>query len=185
MDTTEYGPLNALLGRWQGDCGIDKAPEADGVEVNPYYEIITYTEAGGVTNADKQDLVAVHYRQQVYRKSNDRVIHDQTGYWIWNASDKIVMHSFTIPRGVGVLAGGICDDQMASRGELTLRIDASVADGDWSISQSPFMQTTARTTAFEQQLVIVPGKLSYSQATTIEIYGAVFNHTDENTLVRY
>ena len=103
----DYGPILELVGSWTGDQGTDIAPEPDRKENNPYYETITYEDLGELNNADKQELAAVHYRQIVRRKSNDEVFHDQTGYWIWDAENKIVMHSFVIPRAVSVVAGGI------------------------------------------------------------------------------
>ncbi len=78
----DYGPLSGLIGIWKGDKGLDVAPEPDGIENNPYYETLTFTAIGDVTNAETQDLVAVHYRQIVKRKSNDKIFQDETGNWI-------------------------------------------------------------------------------------------------------
>jgi len=58
----DYGPLRELIGVWKGDKGIDVAPEPDGAENNPYYETITFTAIGDVSNAESQVLAAVHYR---------------------------------------------------------------------------------------------------------------------------
>jgi len=85
LNELDYGPLTALLGIWTGDEGIDIAPEPDGEENNPYYETITYSAAGDVTNAEQQVLTVIHYRQVVQRKSNGKIFHDQTGYWMWEA----------------------------------------------------------------------------------------------------
>ena len=75
----EYGPLNDLIGVWKGDKGLDVAPEPDGAEENPYFETITFTAIGDVTNAESQVLVALHYHQIVRRKSNNKVFHNETG----------------------------------------------------------------------------------------------------------
>ena len=80
----DYGPLKELIGVWKGDKGLDVAPEPDGIENNPYFETITYTAIGDVTNVESQVLSAVHYRQIVQRKSNKKVFHDETGYWMWD-----------------------------------------------------------------------------------------------------
>ena len=32
----DYGPLALLIGTWEGDKGVDIAPEPDGTENNPY-----------------------------------------------------------------------------------------------------------------------------------------------------
>ena len=66
-----YGPLTGLIGTWQGDKGLDVAPEPDGTEENPYYETITYQGIGDVCNAEEQRLVVIHYRQIVRRKRSE------------------------------------------------------------------------------------------------------------------
>ena len=42
----DYGPLQGLIGDWQGDKGLDVAPEPDGAENNPYYETVVFTAIG-------------------------------------------------------------------------------------------------------------------------------------------
>jgi len=179
----DYGPLKELIGCWKGDKGIDVAPEPDGAENNPYYETITFTAIGDVSNAESQVLVAVHYRQIVQRKSNDKVFHDETGYWMWDAKAGIVMHSLTIPRAVCVLAGGNYNGEKNSDGSTVLEVSASLDDKDWQIIQSPFMQENARTTEFHHRIIVGNGKLSYSETTVVDIYGKVFEHTDQNELM--
>lgn len=178
----DYGPLTGLIGVWQGDKGLDVAPEPDGAENNPYYETITYTAAGDVTNAESQVLSVLHYRQIVKRKSNNKVFHDQTGYWMWDPREQVVMHSLVIPRGVCVLAGGKYSS--TGGGEVVLEVAASIDDKDWQIAQSPFMQKNARTTGFQLSLRVGDGRLSYSETTIVDIYGKVFEHTDNNELIR-
>lgn len=180
----DYGPLKELIGTWQGDKGIDIAPEPDGTENNPYYESITFTAVGDVTNAESQVLAALHYRQTVQRKSNDEVFHDETGYWMWDAEAGIIMHSLTIPRAVSVLAGGTHSGKVEDDGSIVLQVSAALNDKDWQIIQSPFMQVTARTTEFRHRITLKNATLSYSETTIVEIYGKLFEHTDENELVR-
>ena len=55
----DYGPISELIGVWKGDKGIDMAPDADGMENNPYHETITCTAVGDVTNAGSQVLSVV------------------------------------------------------------------------------------------------------------------------------
>ena len=95
-----YGPLTALIGTWAGDKGMDIAPEPDGEEHNPYHETILFEAIGDVTNAESQRLVALRYHQVVRRNSNNKVFHNETGYWIWDAERNLVMQTLTIPRGV-------------------------------------------------------------------------------------
>lgn len=180
----DYGPLSQLIGVWKGNKGLDVAPEPGGAENNPYYETITFTAVGNVTNAESQVLAAVHYRQIVQRKSNDEVFHNETGYWMWDAKAGIIMHSLSIPRAVCVLAGGTHCDKKTPDGSIILEVSAGLDAKDWKIIQSPFMQDNARTTNFRHRIVVGNDKLSYSETTTLEIYGKVFEHTDQNELLR-
>lgn len=180
----DYGPLTGLIGTWKGDKGLDIAPEPDGVENNPYYETITFDPVDGdVTNAESQVIVALHYRQIVRRKSTDKVFHDETGYWMWDAENKTIMHSLTIPRAVCILAGGTYDGVKNTDGSVTLEVAANIDDQNWNIVQSPFMQDNARTTAFQHRITVSNDKLVYAETTIVDIYGKVFEHTDNNELV--
>ncbi len=180
-DEVNYGPLSGLIGTWKGEKGIDIAPEPDGVENNPYYETITFTAIGDVENAETQVLSALHYRQIVQRKSNNKVFHDETGYWMWDETSHLIMHSLTIPRGVGLLAGGT--SKKTDNG-VVLEVSASEDDEDWQIVQSPFMLQNARTVEFRQSINVTDDRLSYKETTILEIYGKRFEHTDENEMVR-
>ena len=180
----DYGPLIELIGEWQGDRGMDIAPEPEGAENNPYYETINFTAIGDVTNAESQTLAAVHYRQIVKRKSDDKVFHDETGYWMWDAAAEIRIHSLTIPRAVSVLAGGKHNGERTGDGDFILEVSAGLNDKDWQIIQSPFMRDNARTTEFHHRITVGNGKLVYSETTMIDIYGKVFEHTDQNELIR-
>lgn len=179
----DYGPLEGLIGIWKGDKGIDIAPEQEGTENNPYFETITYTAIGDVTNAESQVLSAVHYRQIVQRKSNKEVFHDETGYWMWDSEAEVIMHSLVIPRAVCVLAGGKYTETENTAGRVTIEVSANIDDKNWKIIQSPFMQENARSTEFRQEVNVGNGNLSYSQTTVVEIYGKVVEHTDQNQLI--
>jgi len=183
-DELDYGPLKYLVGIWKGDKGLDVAPEPDGEENNPYYETITFTEADDVTNAEEQHLTAIHYHQVVQRKSNDKIFHDETGFWMWDAKQKIVMHSFVIPRGICVLAGGVYNKENDKGDVVSIDVKAAIDDKSWGIIQSPFMQEKARTTAFSHNVKVSKTHLSYSETTIIDIYGKTVEHTDNNELTR-
>lgn len=100
----DYGPLASLIGTWTGNESIDLAPE--GTERNEYYETIIFSEAGYLSNAEDESLCAVHYILKVQRITHDKVIHQETGYWLWEQGTDKVIHSLTIPYGICVLAGG-------------------------------------------------------------------------------
>ena len=188
MDDTDaavdYGPLTELIGVWTGDKGTDVAPEPDGTETNPYFETITFLEAGDVTNAESQTLAALHYHQIVSRKSNNEVFHNETGYWMWDKATGVIMHSLLIPRAVGLLAGGTYAGETDDQDRCILEVAAAEDDPDWGIVQSPFMRDNARTVSFTHWLAVGNGTLSYRETTIVDIYGKRFEHTDENELTR-
>lgn len=184
IENIDYGPLTELIGVWKGDKGLDVSPEREGGENNPYYETITFTPIGDVTNAESQRLSVLHYRQIVQRKTNDEIFHDETGYWMWDAGAGIIMHSLAIPRAVSVLAGGTHHGGKESDGSILLEVSAGLNDENWQIIQSPFMRDHARTTAFHHRITVGKGLLRYAETTVVEIYGKVFEHTDRNELIR-
>lgn len=179
----DYGPLAGLIGVWRGGEGVDVAPEPDGKETNPYFETITYQAVGDVDNAESQHLAAVHYRQIVQRKSNGEVFHDESGYWMWDAASETVMHSLVIPRAVCVLAGGRYSGETDADGRVVIEVAARSDDKDWRIVESPFMRDNASTKEFRQMVSVGAGKLSYAETTMVDIYGKIFEHTDQNELV--
>lgn len=178
-----YGPLAALIGVWKGDKGMDIAPESDGTEENPYYETITFEEGGDLTNCEQQVLAVLHYRRIVKRKSDDGIFHDETGYWMWDAKENVIMHSLNIPRAVSLLAGGTLNDSNYQNGKLSIDISAGIENKDWGIVQSPFMKNNGLTKNYRQVLTVENGKMKYAETTMLDIYGREFEHTDENELV--
>ena len=132
---------------------------------------------GTVENAEEQVLAAVRYWLEVRRKSNDKVFHNETGYYMWDAKKQQVMLDLTIPRAVSLVAGGSSKDGVIS-------VRAALDDDDWPIAQSPFMQSKARTLEFVRTLSVVDDVLEYSQTTYLDIYGRKFDHTDVNRLTR-
>lgn len=183
IDGIDYGPLGALIGTWEGDKGMDIAPEPDGREENPFFETITFEAGGDLTNANQQKLVIVIYHQIVSRKTDQKVFHHQMGYWNWDPATGMIAQSVTIPRAVTLLAGGTFAARKEYSGEIALNVTAA-ENSEWGIAQSPFMASKARTTFFSHNLKVDGDRLSYFETTRLTIYGKVFDHTDENNLKR-
>jgi hypothetical protein len=182
IKTFNYGPLTGLIGTWVGDKGKDIAPEPDnGSEINLYHETIVFKEAFDLDNAEEQHLSAVHYELKVVRIDGGKVIHQETGYWLWEVDTNKVIHSFTIPRGVSVLAGGEVTETDA--GDIIFNVSAR-EQGDWQISQAPFMHNKAKIKTFDQRFTLKGDQLSYTQSMLLDIYGREFDHTDENSLTK-
>jgi hypothetical protein len=185
IDGINYGPLAALVGTWEGDKGVDRAPEPDGEERNPYYETITFEAAGDVTNAERQTLSVVRYHQVVSRKSNNEVFHDQVGYWLWDPADDTIVETFTIPRGVAVVAGGKLGQPADLSQELIFDVAADANAQDFGIVQAPFMFKQAKTTAFTHTVTVQGDEMRYSESTILDIYDKKsYDHKDVNTLRR-
>lgn len=185
IDGINYGPLAVLIGVWKGNKGVDRAPEPDGEERNPYYETITFEAAGDVTNAEEQTSAIVHYKQVVSRKSNDEVFHHQVGYWLWDSSDNTLVETFTIPRAVAVVAGGTLAAPGDLESELVFEVSADINNAGYGIVQAPFMSSKAKTTAFTHTMTVHGDAMRYSQTTVLDIYDkSNYDHTDVNTLIR-
>ena len=183
IEGIDYGPLAALIGRWEGDKGMDISPEPDGTEENPYFETIDCGAAGDVTNAESQTLVIVRYHQVVCRKSNGEVFHDQIGYWLWDSATDVIVQTLAIPRAVSLQAGG---KATVDGGTTQIEVRAVDGDRDWGILQSPFMRAKARTTEFRHRVQVQGDTLSYDETTVLDIYGKQqYEHTDRNTLKRH
>ena len=181
MATLDYGPLTSLIGTWRGDKGMDIAPDPDGREENPYFETITFTPIGDVTNADKEVLVGLRYHQTVSRKSTGLPFHDQCGYFMWDAATGTVIQSVLIPRAVAVVAGG---KYVGRSGPLVIEVQAAADGREWGILESPFMRANARTLAFRHRITVDGKTLTYDETTVVDIYGKRFDHTDANTLTQ-
>jgi hypothetical protein len=188
-DQVDYGPLNALIGTWVGDKGLDIAPEPDGREQNPFHETITFEASGDVTNAESQHLAVLRYHQVVRRNADNEVFHNETGYWIWDAERQTVMQTLTIPRGVSLIAGGTYHGDASNTdihpdSGVELDVGAIADDADGGIVQSPFMRDNAKTRSFSHHVSVNGNQMTYSETTIVDIYGRQFEHTDENVLHR-
>jgi len=185
IDGIDYGPLASLVGTWEGNKGVDRSPEPDGEERNPYYETITFEAAGDVTNAEQQTLSVVRYHQVVSRKSNDEVFHDQVGYWLWDPADNTIVETFTIPRGVAVVAGGTLAAPDEAGQEIVFEVAADASSPEFGIVQAPFMFKQAKTTAFSHTITVKGDDMRYSESTILDIYDKKsYDHSDVNTLRR-
>ncbi|MBV1878233.1 MAG: FABP family protein [Pseudomonadales bacterium] len=181
MKGIDFGPLEHLIGVWQGDKGMDVAPAAGDSEDTPFFETISIEAVGDVTNAKKQTLVVLKYHQIVSRQDGGEVFHDQIGYWTLDLATGVLTQSVNTPRAVGLLAGG---KVIENNSRVEFAVKAVDGDKDWGIVQSPFMRDNARTVSFEHKVVIEDDVMTYKETTVLDIYGKLFDHTDENKLTR-
>ncbi|WP_299201348.1 heme-binding beta-barrel domain-containing protein [uncultured Amphritea sp.] len=174
----DFGPLQPLIGTWKSVTpGVDIAPGRTGSAVGeggkaiePYYEVRTFEAAADAVNASDQSLVAIYYKQEVFRQRDDAKFHDQRGYLIYDKKNQMVYNSFCVPRAVCVVAEG------AAGVKMTLTAPQR------GIAESSYMSKNATSQAYSMTLDIAADTLSYTQTTQLNIYGKEFTHTEAATL---
>ena len=181
IDGMDFGPLAKLVGTWKSveTGGIDVSPGQEGTDVGaggpavtPFYEVMTFEVAADATNASNQYLVALYYKQEVFRKADDSKFHDQRGYFIYDQKNQIVYNSYCVPRTTCVTAEGPAGDTM------------TLVASKRGIAESEYMTDNATTTDFTMNISISDDTLTYSQTTGLEIYDKAFAHTDSSTLIK-
>lgn len=177
----DFGPLAQLVGTWESveAGGVDVAPakegsgqEAGAPAVTPFFEKITFEVAADAENASDQYLVALYYKQEVFRKVDGSKFHDQRGYFIYDAKNQMVYNSFCVPRTTCVTAEGTAGNKM------------TLVAPERGFAESSYMTEKASTTGFSMNINIEGNKLTYSQNTLLDIYGKSLSHTDGSTLIK-
>ncbi len=176
------GPLAALAGVWEGDKGVDVAPDDNrGTERNAFREQLTFEPFGSVKNHEQQ-LYGLRYATVGWRIGDASPFHEETGYWLWDAAAKQVLRCFIVPRGVTVLAGGTVEP-----GASSFQVAAEAGSDTYGICSNKFLDREFKTVRYELT-VTVHGRdsFSYSEDTQLRIKGQaeLFHHTDANTLRR-
>ncbi len=180
IDLKLFGPLAALAGTWQGSIGDDTAPDDfRGVEKNAFRELMVFTPMSPVANHE-QTLFVLSYTRTAWRLREDEPFHQQLGYWMWDPAAKQVMHSFMIPRGMTVLAGGNAEPD-----STILRVSAELGSSTFGICSNPFLDREFKTIRYDATLALHSAHaLSYEEDTQLRVSGqdAVFHHIDKNRL---
>ncbi|MFP6843921.1 MAG: heme-binding beta-barrel domain-containing protein [Thalassolituus sp.] len=177
-EAPDFGPLQPLIGTWKTvNTGVDVAPGRTGSAigqggpaVEPFYEVRTFEAAADAVNNSDQSLVAIYYKQEVFRQRDDAKFHDQRGYLIYDKKNQMVYNSYCVPRAVCVVAEG------KAGAKMTLTAPSR------GIAESSYMSENATTNAFSMTIEIGANTFSYTQTTNLNIYGKDFSHTDSATL---
>ena len=104
---------------------------------------------------------------------------------MWDPADNTIVETFTIPRGVAVVAGGSLVPPTEAGQELVFEVSADASSPEFGIVQAPFMFKQAKTTAFTHSMTVAGDQLSYSESTILDIYDKKsYDHKDLNTLQR-
>jgi hypothetical protein len=181
---SEWGPLEGLIGEWEGEGGLDSAYSHSKGEVlkTPYLEKLTMKPFGPVDNGD-QALYGLDYKSAMWRGSEDNPFHTEVGYWLWDGAAGEVLRGFVVPRGITVLAGAIGVAADAKSFTLT----AKLGDPRYGICENAYLGTRASSTAYTATITHNPdGTWSYAETTTLHMteFPDPFSHDDANTLHR-
>jgi hypothetical protein len=181
---SEWGPLEALIGEWEGEGGLDRAFSHSKGEVlaTPYLEKMTMKPFGPVDNGT-QSLYGLDYRTAMWRGDEQNPFHTEVGYWLWDAAAGEVLRGFVVPRGITVLAGatGVAADA------TSFTLTAELGDPRYGIAENAYLGEKASSTAYAVTVTAnADDTWTYAEETTLRMANLPepLAHTDSNTLRR-
>ena len=180
---SEWGPLQGLIGEWEGTGGLDTAFSHAQQKVieTPYLEKVTMKPFGPVANG-KQELYGLDYKTAMWRESEDDPFHTEVGYWLWDAATGEILRGFVVPRGITVLAGGT-----AAADATSFSMSAQKGNARYGIGENAYLEGAASSTNYDVKVTInADDTWSYAETTTLKMlqFPEPFAHTDSNTLRR-
>ena len=179
----EWGPLDRLVGIWEGDQGEDVTyGNVEGkMIVTPYREHVDFKPFGPVENGS-QVLYGLDYRMAAWRGDEENPFHTEVGYWMWDARDREVVRCFLIPRGSAVVAGGTVAPDATK-----FVLEANVGSQTYGILANNWLDKHARSVRYDVSIdTSVDGEFTYNETTVIQHAKMPEHvlHTDRNTLTR-
>ena len=179
---TEWGPLQALIGEWEAEGGLDTAFSHTRKEVidTPYLEKLTMKPFGPVENGS-QSLYGLDYKTAMWRGNEENPFHTEVGYWLWDGDTREIMRGFVVPRGITVLAGGT-----AAADATTFTMSATKGGTNYVIGENQYLAGNASSLSYEVTITIGDGTWGYEETTMLRMneFPEPFAHTDRNTLRR-
>ncbi len=181
--TSEWGPLAALIGEWEGQGGLDTAYSHARGEVikTPYLEKVTMKPFGPVANG-RQSLYGLDYKTAMWRESEENPFHTEVGYWLWDAATGEVLRGFAVPRGITVLAGGT-----AAADARRFTMHAAIGEPHYCIGENTYLAANASSRSYDVTITVNDDDTwSYAETTMLVMkeFAEPFAHTDSNTLTR-
>lgn len=179
---SEWGPLAALIGDWEGTGGLDSAFSHSKGEVlaTPYYEKVEMKPFGPVDNGS-QHLYGLDYKTAMWRDDEENPFHTEVGYWLWDSETGEVVKGFVVPRGITTLAGGT-----ASADAAGWTMHAEIGHPTYSIGENRYLSAHASSLTYDVTITVADGGWSYDQTTMLRMdqFSDPFAHTDQHTLHR-
>lgn len=178
----ELGPLEAMVGTWKGDQGLDVSHSHDVGKVieTPYREEMSFSAFGPVDNG-RQHLYGLDYRTMAWRIGEEDAFHMEVGYWLWDSATNTVMRCFMVPRGSTILAGGECAPDATT---FTMRAEAGAPD--FGVLSNPYLVENANCVRYENTVTVENDTLTYEEDTVLDMkeHDDLLDHTDRNVLKR-
>ena len=179
---SEWGPLQALIGEWEGEGGLDTAYSHSQEKVldTPFTEKLTMKPFGPVANG-RQSLYGLDYKTAMWRGSEENPFHTEVGYWLWDAATGEVLRGFVVPRGITVLAGGT-----TAADATTFTLGAQLGGQQYAIGENTYLAKNASTVSYEVTIETGADTWSYRETTMLRMteFPDLFAHKDHNTLRR-
>lgn len=183
---TELGPLAPLLGKWEGNGGLDVSFHNDDnhIEETTYFEKASFSRIPIVENGE-QTMHGLNYQMTAWRHGEEDMdpFHDEVGYLLWEESTGQVLRCFAVPRGIAILAGG-----SATAESTTLHFDAVPGDPTYGLVQNKYLIQKAEAIDYKSSFTLNDdGTLSYTSDLVLKLAamgGETMHHTDHNTLTK-
>ncbi|MGH9765026.1 MAG: heme-binding beta-barrel domain-containing protein [Blastocatellia bacterium] len=181
----DLGPLEPLVGEWEGNVGIDISYHNKGDETaeTGYFEKAWFRPIPVIENG-KQSMHGLKYAMTAWRHGEESMdpFHDEVGYLLWEAGTGQIMRCFAVPRGLAILAGG-----SATPGSKILRFKATPGSPSYGLAQNKYLLERATCRGFESKFTLNnDGTFSYTSDLLLQLAatGVEMHHTDRNTLHR-
>ncbi len=182
---SELGPLEPLLGTWEGNIGVDLSyhNKEDETAETTYFERAWFERIPIVENGH-QSMHGLNYKMTAWRHGEEEMdpFHDEVGYLLWEESTKQVLRCFAVPRGIAILAGGTAEPDAR-----TLDFKATPGEPCYGLVQNLYLQDKARCGLFASSFMFNDdGSFSYTSdlVLTLTATGDEMHHTDRNTLTK-
>jgi hypothetical protein len=193
------GPFTVLgdqeVANYEGTEGRDTSYDndlGDIVTTDGFRESWSFFPIDPVENVT-QELTGLSYTRDSWRRVPDqdeptfeeKLLHSETGYLLWDAPNDLAYRVIALPRGVTLLA--VARD--VNRDPTVLTFDAVADSTDpflGGILSNPILSQSVRTVGFRSIMRIVDGGRSFTYEETAEQRRTEqgVTHTDSNTLIR-
>ena len=184
LTATNFGPLLALAGTWEGHGGVDFSyhhAEKEDADTS-YFERITFSTFGPVDNGT-QHLYGLDYRMAAWRSTelDQDPFHTEVGYWLYDPAAEQLMRCFMIPRGTVLIAGGACAADATS-----FELEADLGSTNYGILENKYLAANASTVKYTLSLSLGDDEFTYEEDSVLKMAGRdeLLHHTDRNVLKR-